>query len=310
VIYLDQDLSLEDIPRIYASGDVLVHPYRGEGFGLPIAEAMSCGLPVVVTRGGASDDFCGDAESWGIPATRVDVPGGVVGPFRTVAAPWWLEPSVEKLAEILRGVAGDEVGRRAKGRAGRRRILSNLTWEHAAGAAEAALRELAERPGVRRDGDGGKTLAAPLPATASEADLLDLNRILFRAEAAAGRGEFGEAEAATREAVEAHPDQHLAWLARAMVLRGLRKFPSSIEAVQKSIALRESPDALLESVLIHRSAGQESQAKVSAKRLKEHHGEWLAATRALYASKGQPWPLDPPRKNAKKSNSPSLKGRR
>ena len=114
----------------------------------------------------------------------------------------------------------------------------------------------------------------------------------------------------TREAVEAHPDQHLAWLARAMGLRGLRKFPSSIEAVQKSLALRESPDALLESVLIHRSAGQESQAKLSAKRLKEQHGGWLAATRALYASKGQPWPLDPPRKNAKKSNSPSLKGRK
>jgi|GEM_PF-853030 glycosyltransferase involved in cell wall biosynthesis/GT2 family glycosyltransferase/Flp pilus assembly protein TadD len=310
VVHIDRDLSLEELPRIYASGDVLVHPYRGEGFGLPIAEAMSCGLPVVVTRGGASDDFCGDAESWGIPATRVDVPGGVVGPFRTVAAPWWLEPSAEKLAEILREVAGDEPGRRAKGRAGRRRILSNWTWDRAADAAEAALREVAGRPGVRRDRDGAKAPDAPAPETVSEADLLDLNRILFRAEAAAGRGEFGEAEVATLEAVETHPDQHLAWLARAMVLRGLRKFPSSIEAVRKSIALRESPDALLESVLIHRLAGQDSQAKVSAKLLKERHGEWLAATRALYASKGQAWPLDPPPKNGKKSNSPSLKGRK
>ena len=310
VIYLDQDLSLEDLPRIYASGDVLVHPYRGEGFGLPIAEAMSCGLPVVVTRGGASDDFCGDAESWGIPAMRMDVPGGVVGPFRTVAAPWWLEPSAEKLAEILRDVAGDEPGRRARGRAGRKRILSNWTWDHAADAAEAALLDVVRRPGVRRDRTEANPSDAPMPNATTESELLDLNRILFRAEAAAGRGEFDEAEAATREAVEAHPDQHLAWLARAMVLRGLRKFPSSIEAVQKSIALRESPDALLESVLIHRSAGQESQAKLSAKRLKEQHGGWLAATRALYASKGQPWPLDPPRKNAKKSNSPSLKGRK
>ncbi|HXP89748.1 MAG TPA: glycosyltransferase [Fibrobacteria bacterium] len=310
VVYVDQDLSLEDLPRIYASGDVLVHPYRGEGFGLPIAEAMSCGLPVVVTRGGASDDFCGDAESWGIPATRVDVPGGVVGPFRTVAAPWWLEPSAEKLAEILRTVAGDEVGRRSRGKAGRRRILSNWTWEHAADAVEAALRDVAARPGVRREGEGGKTPDAPPPDAASAAELLDLNRILFRAEAAAGRGEFGEAEVATREAVEAHPDQPLAWLARAMVLRGLRKFPSSIEAVRKSIALQESPDALLESVLIHRLAGQDSQAKTSAKLLKERHGEWLAATRALYATKGQPWPLDTPQKNGKKSNAPSPKGRK
>jgi glycosyltransferase involved in cell wall biosynthesis/GT2 family glycosyltransferase len=308
--YIDSDLSLDDLPRIYASGDVLVHPYRGEGFGLPIAEAMSCGLPVVVTRGGASDDFCGEAESWGIPATRVDVPGGVVGPFRTVSAPWWLEPSVDGLADILREAAQDEPGRRARGRAGRKRILSNWTWDHAADAAEAALLDVVRRPGDRRDRTEANPSDAPMPNATTESELLDLNRILFRAEAAAGRGEFDEAEAATREAVEAHPDQHLAWLARAMVLRGLRKFPSSIEAVQKSIALRESPDALLESVLIHRSAGQESQAKLSAKRLKEQHGGWLAATRALYASKGQPWPLDPPRKNAKKSNSPSLKGRK
>lgn len=308
VLYFDQDLSPADLPRIYASGDVLVHPYRGEGFGLPIAEAMASGLPVVVTRGGAADDFCGDAESWGIPAQRVPVPGGKVGPFETVAPPWWLEPSVDALARTLREVAKDESGRRAKGEAARRRIVSGWTWDHAARAAETALREIAARPVSRRDGRPKDAAAALDPA--SEATLADLNRILFRAEAAAARGEMTEAETATREAVEAHPDQPLAWLARSMILRGLKKYPAASEAVQKSISLKESPEALLESVLIHRLSGRNARAKAVEKTLKGDHAPWLSAMRALYKSKGQAWPLDPPAKSARKSAAPPLKGRR
>jgi glycosyltransferase involved in cell wall biosynthesis len=310
VVYFDQDLSPVNLPRIYASGDVLVHPYRGEGFGLPIAEAMASGLPVVVTRGGASDDFCGENESWGISAKRVPVPGGKVGPFETVVPPWWLEPSVEELAETLRKIAKDEAGRKAKGEAARRRILSGWTWDHAARAAESALREIAAKPVARRDGGKSSDVPNAQLNASDEAALTGLNKILFRAEAAAARGEMGEAESATREAVQAHPDQPLAWLARAMILRGLKKFPAASESVLKSIALKESPEALLESVLIHRLCGQDARAKVAEKTLKGSHSAWLAATRALYNAKGQSWPLDSPAKAVKKSVAPPLKGRR
>ena len=38
-----------DVPRLMASADVLVHPARIEGFGLVLAEAMAAGLPVVAS---------------------------------------------------------------------------------------------------------------------------------------------------------------------------------------------------------------------------------------------------------------------
>ena len=41
---------------LYRACDVLVHPYRGEGFAMPVLEAMACGLPVIVTNGGPTDD--------------------------------------------------------------------------------------------------------------------------------------------------------------------------------------------------------------------------------------------------------------
>ena len=54
---------------LYRSCDVLVHPYRGEGFGLPIAEAMASGLPVIVTGYGACLDFCDEDNALLVPAT-------------------------------------------------------------------------------------------------------------------------------------------------------------------------------------------------------------------------------------------------
>lgn len=60
IIYLDQEISADEIASIYTACDCLVHPYRGEGFALPVLEAMACGIPVVVTAGGATDDFVND----------------------------------------------------------------------------------------------------------------------------------------------------------------------------------------------------------------------------------------------------------
>lgn len=42
----------DDIPRLMASADIMVHPARHEGFGLVVAEALAVGLPVVSTEVG------------------------------------------------------------------------------------------------------------------------------------------------------------------------------------------------------------------------------------------------------------------
>ena len=64
ILYITEILKHEEIAGLYRACDCLVHPYRGEGFGLPVAEAMACGLPVIVTKGGACDDFCFEENAY------------------------------------------------------------------------------------------------------------------------------------------------------------------------------------------------------------------------------------------------------
>jgi len=64
ILLIDEELEPSQINYLYEKCDVLVAPSRGEGFGLPIAEAMLLQLPVVVTSYGGQMDFCTKENSW------------------------------------------------------------------------------------------------------------------------------------------------------------------------------------------------------------------------------------------------------
>jgi len=143
IAYLTEDLSDREIPRLYAACDCLVHPYRGEGFGLPAAEAMACGLPVILTAGGACDDFCRGDAVYAIPAVRRPVR------FQeeTAGPAWLLEPDVEILKRHLRQVVDDSTEARERGQRASEHIRRSFTWEKSAARALEVLEELCGREG-------------------------------------------------------------------------------------------------------------------------------------------------------------------
>lgn len=137
---VDDQLGLEEMASLYRACDVLVHPYRGEGFALPVAEAMACGLPVVVTAGGACDDFCDDEVAWMLPARRVPIATGAFTP--SPPGVWWLEPDRSALGAALREIVAGTTRCAERGARGAARIATAWTWDHAAARAAGRINAL------------------------------------------------------------------------------------------------------------------------------------------------------------------------
>jgi len=76
VSYRGGELSYGDLAGLYRSADVLVSPYQLEGFNMPVLEAIACGLPVICTAGGPTDDFTRDSFAWRIDSELMVLDGG------------------------------------------------------------------------------------------------------------------------------------------------------------------------------------------------------------------------------------------
>jgi glycosyltransferase involved in cell wall biosynthesis len=132
--------------RLYRTCDSLAFPYRSEGFGLPMLEALACGMPVIATAGGAADAFLDDSVAYRVPAQRRALSG--TGRSDVLVGPgWWLEPDVAALAATLRHVAAHPDEARARAARGAQRARTDWTWERAAEIAAQRLRALIARTG-------------------------------------------------------------------------------------------------------------------------------------------------------------------
>ncbi len=124
VVHVVDDLMTdEQLPGLYAACDALVLPSRGEGWGRPVHEAMAMGVPVVATRAGALATLLPSPE-FGFPV-RAEVAPVTAEAARSApvfAGQRWWEPDPGDLAEQLAACVGDPAASKARGRRARSRI--------------------------------------------------------------------------------------------------------------------------------------------------------------------------------------------
>jgi glycosyltransferase involved in cell wall biosynthesis len=171
VVHLTSTLTDDEVAALYRACDVLVHPYRGEGFAMPVLEAMACGLPAIVTAGGPTDEFCPADAGWRIPSQRARIPGGRVGDMPLAGEGWMLEPDRDALVALLREAADAGGEERARRGAAGRRAAEAYGWDAVACRYGERLRAISARPPriVREtavdvaieDGAGPRLLAVP-----------------------------------------------------------------------------------------------------------------------------------------------------
>lgn len=93
------------IVELYAESTVAVVPSLYEGFGLPAVEAMACGIPLIVSDGGALPEVAGE--------------GGVVVPAG----------DAEALATAMSALLDDPVASEALGQRARERGVNEFSWD-------------------------------------------------------------------------------------------------------------------------------------------------------------------------------------
>jgi len=126
---INTDISEEEILYLYKLANCLVLPSRGEGFGLPAAEAMLLGVPVITTAYGGQRYFCNDKNSFLIDYSFEPSKSHLKTPFS-----YWVNPKkkdlIEKLKFIYKNINSDVVNTKVKG--AKADIKKNFCWEHVA----------------------------------------------------------------------------------------------------------------------------------------------------------------------------------
>jgi glycosyltransferase involved in cell wall biosynthesis len=108
MVHFTGRLTREELAQHYSAAQIAVVPSLYEGFGIPAAEAMACGTPVIATTGGALPEVVGNAG--------ILVPPG----------------SADALAVAIKQLLNDEEIQRRMSEAGRKRVEEKFNWEQAA----------------------------------------------------------------------------------------------------------------------------------------------------------------------------------
>lgn len=124
IIYLGDNMTQYGMAELYQAADAYVSPYLGEGFNLPVLEAMACGLPVICTKGGSTEDFITDETALRIESS-----------LQTVTTPegqeqYYLAPSLDHLTELMIRTVGDEAICHMAADAGPAHVRAGYTWRH------------------------------------------------------------------------------------------------------------------------------------------------------------------------------------
>lgn len=122
---INKDLDEEYISYLYKNTNCLVAPSRGEGFGLPMAEAMLFDLPVITTGYGGALDFCKNDNSW-----LIDYSFEKAKTHISLSNSYWAEPCLESLKFLLKEQVSLSKEEKALKTNKAKEYIKSYTWDN------------------------------------------------------------------------------------------------------------------------------------------------------------------------------------
>ena len=146
VIY--DDLDAQQMEFLYNAADAVVLPTRGEGFNLPAAEALSRGLPLIVTGHSGHLDFSNSTN-----AVLLDFVYELSRNHLTIRNSYWARPSIDGLVQGMKAVYASVRTELAEAMAASHLAVRNpieLRWSSVAKEIQRFVETLEHRPVMLR----------------------------------------------------------------------------------------------------------------------------------------------------------------
>lgn len=122
---LNLDFPYSQLPALYRSAHCYVNTSRGEGWNLPLMEAMACGLPAIATDWGGQTEFFHAGVGYPL-RVRDTIPAVARCPYYDGFR--WADPDPDHLRHLLRHVFEHREEAAALGAAAAREIAARWTW--------------------------------------------------------------------------------------------------------------------------------------------------------------------------------------
>ena len=124
IVFFGDLLTREQMESLHQQGHCYALLQRGEGFGIPLAQAMAHGKPVITTQYGGCLDFMNDKNSFLVPCQRTPVSSMIFPNYN--AKMIWAEPDLMEARRLMRYCYEHRDEAKAIGKQAREDIAHNL----------------------------------------------------------------------------------------------------------------------------------------------------------------------------------------
>ena len=132
-------LSREQLAELYQASDAHVMATGGEGFGIPSAEALACGIPIILPDNSTGPELIGEDERGWLAKSATHIVGPRWGVNMTLV-------DVDDLARCMKECYEDEDSRHSRGSAGREFAKEWFDWEKIVDELEYILKRVRIQP--------------------------------------------------------------------------------------------------------------------------------------------------------------------
>ena len=129
-ILFNREFPYSELGSFYRSADCYISASRGEGWDMPLMEAMACGLPAIATDWGGHEEFVHPGIAYPLQVAKT-VPAVAKCPYYEGFS--WAEPDSEHLRHLLRHVYENRDEAKRVGAAAAREMAARWSWDRTAG---------------------------------------------------------------------------------------------------------------------------------------------------------------------------------